>query len=83
MGLAADWEAVGLIRNRARQNGALTVWPDTKSQGVASMKACAMNSDLLKVTAQWWVQYCDQPASIPIDLIRAEVRVESKNVETF
>ena len=76
MGLAAEWEAVALIRNRARQNGTLTVWPDQKTAGVASMKACAMNCDLLKVTAQWWVQYCEHPASIPIDVIRAEVRVE-------
>ena len=74
MGLADDWEAEALLRNRARQNGIVTVWPDKKTVGVPSMKACGQNSVLLKITAQWWVQYCEQPASIPIDLLRDEAR---------
>lgn len=79
MGLAAEWEGEVVIRNRARKDGRLTAWPSVKTTGVASMKACSLNKELLLHTASWWVQFCEQPASIPVDLLRAEAWLESNN----
>lgn len=72
-GLAHDWEAEQILRNRGRTKGTLTVWPTDESVGVASMQACAMNAKLLEITASWWVCYCDSPAAIPIEMVRTEV----------
>ena len=75
MALAADWESDTTIRNVGRQLGGLTKWPDTKSIGVPSMKACSLNSRLLEMTAVWWTQQSEQPAAIPIDMLRMEARM--------
>ncbi len=76
VGLATQWEAEPLLRNRGRVKGALTAWPTKESIGVTSMGACALNSKLLEITAHWWVSYCDVPSAIPIELIRTEVFFE-------
>ena len=73
MPLASDWEQSPLLRNRGRLNDSITVWPSPKTTGIASMKACSLNAEALELTATWWVQFCTQPAAIPIDLLRAEV----------
>lgn len=72
LALSKAWEADALLRNRGRQNEGITVWPDAKSMGVSSMKACSQNSRLLEMVSQWWVERADKPSSIPIDLLRAE-----------
>ena len=72
MALSPTWEADALLRNRARQNERVTVWPDPKSMGVSSMKACSQNARVLELIAHWWVERSDKPSSIPIDDIRAE-----------
>lgn len=68
--LAETWEADAALRNRARVNDRITVWPNPQSIGVASMRAAGMNNKLLELTAQWWVERSDRPAAIPIDPIR-------------
>ena len=70
--LARDWEADATVRNVGRQCDALMRWPDKKCVGVASMKACSMNTDMLLITSKWWVQMTDQPSAINIDRLRAE-----------
>ena len=73
MALAATWESDAFLRNRGREKGYLTVWPNPQSTGVASMKGCALNVRVLEQTAEWWIGYCDRPAAIPIGMIRDEV----------
>lgn len=68
--LAETWEADAALRNRARQNDRITVWPNPQSIVVASMRAAGMNNKVLELTAQWWVDQSDRPASIPIGPIR-------------
>lgn len=70
--LARDWEASSTIRNVGRQCDALMRWPSQKCVGVASMKACSLNGDVLLITSRWWVQMTDQPAAINIHRLRAE-----------
>lgn len=70
--LARDWEAQSLLRNIARQHGGLTVWPETKNMGIASMRNCRANAGVLEVTTEWWVLLSPKPAAIPIDRVRAE-----------
>lgn len=70
--LAREWEKDSLLRSRGRQNTALLVWPDKKSTSIPSMKACKLNVRALEVTALWWAQQQDVPASIPIDDMRVE-----------
>ena len=72
--LAGEWENDVLLRNRARVIGLLMKWPDTKSRGIPSMKACELNSTALEHLSRWWAQCSDLPASIPIDAVRDEVR---------
>ena len=72
MALSSTWEADALLRNRARQNERVTVWPDPKSMGVSSMKACSQNARVLQLISHWWVERSDKASSIPIDEIRAE-----------
>jgi len=76
MGLAAEWEAEPLLRNRGRVKGALTAWPAPELTGVSSMRTCALNSKILEITANWWVCYCDIPSAIPIEMVRSEVLFE-------
>ena len=75
MVLADDFESCAIIRNVARQHGALLRWPDSKSTGVASMKACSLNSRQLDLTTKWWVRFAEQPGAIPIDLLRTEAHL--------
>ena len=71
--LAREWESDGLLRNRARQNGCLTMWPSPATMGVASIKACSMNAKALEILAKWWLQLEPIYAKmIPIDKLRPE-----------
>lgn len=73
------WEEESLLRNRARLNDRLTMWPDTKSVGIASTKSCSLNSRCLELLARWW---CDKnpegPCVIPITVLRDEARCSQK-----
>ena len=68
--LAIDWEAEACLRARARDLNRSTAWPSPTTIGVASMKACALNSRALEPTATFWVQHSDKPCTIPINDIR-------------
>ena len=72
--LASDWESDVLLRNRARINGLLTTWPDSKSTGVPSMKAAVLNARAVELATLWWARKREQPEAIKIDDIRAEAR---------
>ena len=72
--LASDWEGDLLLRNRARMNGVLTAWPDSKSTGVPSMKAAVLNARVVELASLWWVRKRDFPEAIRIDEIRPEAR---------
>lgn len=72
MGLAADWEADILVRNRARETQQITKWISDKAVGIASKMACALNSRTLEIVALWWVSCSDQPRAIPVNHLRAE-----------
>lgn len=71
--LANLWEKDFLVRAQGRDHGQLTIWSDPKCQGIASQKACALNSKLLEHTATWWVSQAELPSAIPINLLRVEV----------
>lgn len=66
------WDQDVFLRNRGRELGRLTAWPDVKTMGVASMKACSLNVVLLEHTAKWWVVHSKLPSAIGIKKIRAE-----------
>ncbi len=72
MGLAADLEADVLVRNRARESQQITKWISDKAVGVASQKACALNSRVLEIVSIWWVSSSEQPRAIPVDPLRDE-----------
>ena len=72
--LASDWESDVLLRNRARINGLLTTWPDSKSTGVPSMKAAVLNARAVEMATLWWARKREQPEAIKIDDIRPEAR---------
>ena len=46
------WEADAFIRHSGRERGRLTVWPNEKSVGLPSAKACALNVKVLVVPSQ-------------------------------
>ena len=73
MSLAHELEADIMIRNVGREHGSLMRWVDKKTIGIVSMKTCSLNNRLLHLTALWWVQMSEKPASIPIDRLRNEV----------
>ena len=78
--LAHEWESDSLLRNRARQNGCMTVWPSPAAVGVASIKACSMNSKALEILAKWWLQLEPVYAKIiPIDKLRPEDSSSNKH----
>ena len=71
--LADRFESDGFLRSRGRELKRLTSWPSPALIGLASMKACSMNSKALEVMAGWWVEKADMPSSISIHPLRAEV----------
>ena len=79
--VAVMWEEESLLRNRARLNDRLTMWPDSKSVGIASTKSCSLNVKCLELLARWW---CDKnpegPCAIPISVLRDEARCSQKKV---
>ena len=77
--LARALEEDGIVRNKARSNGVIMCWPCPKVCGIASMKACSLNSRVMELLALWWVRVKDLPSAIGIDLLRAEAP-ESKDV---
>ena len=70
--LARELEADGIVRNKARSTGMIMAWPSTKTCGIASMKACSLNSRVMEILALWWVRVKDLPCAIGIDLLRLE-----------
>lgn len=72
--LAISWESDVGLRARGRENGALTVWPTPETVGIASRESCAMNAQVLKLTALWWVAWNpDVAKTIFIDDVRYQV----------
>ena len=69
------WEGEPSIRNRARESSCLTTWPSPTTIGIPSQKACGLNAKVLEKTALWWAAASDVPAAMPIDRLRAEVRI--------
>lgn len=70
MDFAAQLEADGIVRNIGRQHGALMQWPDQKTRALGTMKNASVNAHVMHLTARWWVEHSDAPASIPIDTVR-------------
>ena len=73
-GLAAAFEEDRGCRDRLREKGYMTRWPDVASTGVPSVKAMSLNARLLEILATWWCQRCDFSKPLPIDLMRREVQ---------
>ena len=74
------WENDQGIRNRARMDGQLCVWPEHKLIGISSIKACVLNSKPLTLAAEWWTRQQLKPAAIPIKLIRKQAGLKLKRV---
>ena len=70
--LAIKWEANNGVRRRARELQALVKWEKPELIGVASSKAVSLNSCVITVMAEWWVEKSPMPQAIPIDLLRKE-----------
>lgn len=70
--LATKWEANSGVRRRARELQALVKWEKPELVGVASSKAVSLNSVVVTVMAEWWVEKSPMPQAIPIDLLRRE-----------
>ncbi len=71
--LADKFESDGFIRQHGREFQRLTSWPSPAQIGIASMKACSINSKALEVMAGWWVEKADMPSAVPIHPLRSEV----------
>ena len=72
MALARMWEGEQELRTLGREKNQLTKWPSPSCIGIPSIKACSLNHVALEYVAQWWTAQSDQPASVPIDLVRNE-----------
>ena len=75
--LAHQWENDAGLRSRARNDGQLCIWPDPKLVGIPSNRACVLNAVPLTYAAGWWTVQKDQPAAIPIKLLREQARFET------
>ena len=76
------WEDKSLIRDRARSLKKLLDWPTVNGVylvGAPSMRAFAMNKDILDLTAQWWTPQRDYAESVQIALIREEAGLTARN----
>lgn len=69
------WEHQPLLRDRARAEGRLLVWPELHLVGAPSKRAFAMNKLVIDITAEWWAPQCDEPESLQIASIREEAKV--------
>ena len=57
-------------------------WPTVNGVylvGAPSMRAFAMNKDILDLTAQWWTPQRDYAESVQIALIREEAGLTARN----
>ena len=71
--LAQLWENKNSLRNRARAEKTLLLWPNKEAIGIPSIKAIKLNADALLCTIHWWTSRSDEPKTLPIDMIRSEV----------
>lgn len=74
--LALRLEEQKALRRRGKDKDApyMTKWVSAKAINVPSVKAMGLNSTALECIAEWWCPTIDYPKSIPIDLLRSEVR---------
>lgn len=73
MGLAEKWDNIVELRALVREHKSLLRWPNKKTTGVISMKACAMNHLLLHASAQMWVPNAGgKPKTLPVDFVKHE-----------
>ena len=75
--LGAAWEAVRLLRRRVSNEDEphMTRWLGRQAVGVPSVKAMILNEKALTCLAEWWCPTVGYPKAVPIDILRAEVRV--------
>ena len=76
------WEREDLVRERARAEHRILVWPEPHLVGAPSLRAFSMNRVIIELTAQWWAPQCDQPESLQIATIREEASLVFQK-ETF
>lgn len=69
MGLAEKWDNIVELRALVREHKSLLRWPNKKTTGVISMKACAMNHLLLHASAQ---SAGGKPKTLPVDFVKHE-----------
>ena len=70
--LARMWEGEQELRTLGREKDQLTKWPGPTCIGIPSIKACSLNHVALEYVAQWWTARSDQPAAVPINMVRSE-----------
>lgn len=73
--LAERWESRACVRARARENQAITMWPQPSQVGVATSPACSLNSVPLTLLASWWTKQVDEPQAVPIGILRTQAQV--------
>ena len=72
--LAEALESSDVVRRRILEppNQVLTRWVNDKAIGVSSVRAMALNTHALEITAKWWVERCPDPKTVPVDRMRKE-----------
>ena len=78
------WEQDTKIRDAYRVNKQqLLVWPSPELVGVASLKALAMNVDVIGKAIQVWGAACPKPRTMSIDWLKKEARPQTKLGESL
>ena len=73
--LAATLEGDSKIREAFRANSSkLVAWPSRDLIGVASLKALALNVDVVGKAIEVWSESCDHPRTMSIDWLKLEAR---------
>lgn len=67
-------ETARALRRRVIHQESLVAWPSARSVGVASVKATALNGELLELAAKWWCPCFPGPQQMLIDNIRTGAR---------
>ena len=70
--LAKILEGIKSVRERLRDAGHMTRWPDIQCTGVPSVRSMGLNARILEETATWWCPHSNGPVYIPINLCRQE-----------
>lgn len=72
--LAKRLESLECVRDRMLVgNGHVTTWPDEQTMGVKSVRAMALNAEILEVVALYWCPQWDHVKPLTIGLARQEV----------